>query len=97
MNITKKELILKSRYNWSESYTDQLGTKFFGDHLIFGRHDGMQVLFLINKLMGQHGLRYQLPLKIEEMLIFLPEKQFTHIQVKAWLMRNWDERMVLRH
>lgn len=88
--------MLKSRYNWSNDYADLSGTKFFGEHFIFGRHDGQQVIFLINKLMEQQGMGYQLPLKIEEMLIFLPEKQLTHTQVKAWLLRNWNNKMVLR-
>lgn len=95
MNITKNELVLKSRYWWPDGHSDFSKAHFFGDNLVFGRHDGMQVLCLINKLMEQYGIDFRLPLKIEEMLIFLPEKQLNHLQVKLWLVRNWSEEMIL--
>ncbi len=96
MNISKKELSLKARYNWHYGLLDLSPTLFFGDHLIFGRHDGQQVIFIINKILAQMGPAFQQPKKIEEMLIFMPEKQFTHIQAKAWLIRNWNNKMTLR-
>lgn len=88
--------MLKSRYNWvQDQFLLPLAT-VFGDHFIFGRHDGLQVLSLMNKLIEEKDVRYHLPLKIEEMLIFLPEKQLTHLQVRLWLIVNWEKRMVLR-
>lgn len=95
MNITKKELILKSRYNWSLTQSAPREEEFFEDKFIFERHDGMQVLSVINKLVEKQGIDFRLPLKIEEMLIFLPEKGLTHLQVKLWLIRNWNSGMVL--
>lgn len=96
MAITKKELILESRYNWPVGQPALLDDEVFEDQFIFERHDGMQVLSLINKLVEKQGVDFRLPLKIEEMLIFLPEKGLTHLQVKLWLIRNWSERMVLK-
>mgnify|MGYP003575385817 CR=1 FL=1 len=96
MKITRKELVLTSRYRWDQYRFSLPSASIFGDHFIFGRHDGRQVLCIMNKLMDEGGIRYHLPLKIEEMLIFLPEKQLTHLQVRLWLVRNWQERMVLR-
>jgi len=96
MKITRKDLLLKSRYNWERDQSSLPSTTVFGDHFLFGRHDGLQVLCLINKLMDQKGALYYLPLKMEEMLIFLPEKQLTHLQVRLWLERNWNKRMMIR-
>ncbi len=94
MNITKKELMLKSRYNWSDGRSVTLDNEFFGDQFIFERHDGIQLLSLINRLIERQGISFRLPLKIEEMLIFLPEKRLTHLQVKLWLIHNWNRGMV---
>jgi hypothetical protein len=96
MKITKKELLLRSRYNWHLENSSPPSTEIFGDHFVFGRHEGPQVLSMINKLMDDRGIRYCHPLKIEEMLIFLPEKAFTHLQVRLWIVRNWEEGMVIR-
>ena len=96
MKITRKELLLKSRYNWVPDQSSLPSTSVFGDHFIFARHDGLQVLSMVNKLMDERGIRYHQPLKIEEMLIFLPEKRLTHLQVRLWILRNWEQRMVIR-
>ncbi|WP_461791559.1 hypothetical protein [Pedobacter sp.] len=96
MKITRKELLLKSRYTWSPDQSPPSSASVFGDHFVFARHDGPQVLCMVNKLMDDSGIRYHQLLKIEEMLIFLPEKRLTHLQVRLWLLRNWEQRMVLR-
>lgn len=95
MIINKEDLKLIRRYQWASRVNRSSERPFFGDHLIFDRHDGYQVLHLINKLSaklpGVASAR-----KIEEMLIFLPEKGLTHIQVKEWVIVNWDKMMKVK-
>ena len=95
MIIKKEDLKLIQRYQWVSRANRSSERPFFGDHLIFNRHDGYQVLHLINKLSAQlsGGTSSR---KIEEMLIFLPEKSLTHIQVKEWVIDNWNKGMKVK-
>lgn len=90
--IEKDNLKLKQRYSWNNGGGMHSNRPFFGDHLAFNRHDGYQVLHLINKLSTQLS-GVLLSGKIEEMLIFLPEKNLTHIQAREWVIRNWHNAM----
>jgi hypothetical protein len=61
---------------------------------VFNRHEGPEVLSLINKLMQRHNLsNIKSVEKIETMLINLPFEEQTHRQVSGWIMNHWNKKI----
>ena len=89
MRVNKDKLKFKKRYSWQEGNDSPSRNIFFGDHLIFDRHDGDHVLHLIRKIDTVQDFHNPLSSEeIETLLIFLPDKELTHSQVRKWISLN---------
>ncbi len=96
IQISKNDLLFKNRYNWKEENTGHLPKDKSLDNAIFNRHQGNEVLFMINKLMDQNNLsNVASGQKIEAMLLSIPNRDQSHQQVKEWVLRNWDKELKL--
>ena len=92
MRVNKDKLKFKKRYSWQEGNDSPSRNIFFGDHLIFDRHDGDHVLHLIRKIDTVQDFHNPLSSEeIETLLIFLPDKALTHSQVRKWITSNRDK------
>jgi len=92
MRVNKDKLKFKKRYSWQEGNDNPSRNIFFGDHLIFDRHDGDHVLHLIRKIDTVQDFHNPLSSEeIETLLIFLPDKALTHSQVRKWITLNRDK------
>ena len=97
MLVEEHDLSLKHRYRWDYTLINHSDAYFFGNYMVFNRHDGYQVLRLINKLDGH--LKFSgngSTERIEQMLIFLPEEKLSVAQVKQWIILNWNKPLCLK-
>lgn len=90
----KDDLLFKNRYKWNkETNAEQL--QYFG-FTVFNRHQGCEVVFLINQLMNKNALiTIKSAQKIETMLINLPNEEQTFRQVSKWVIYNWNNKLQL--
>lgn len=90
----KNDLLYKNRYNWDNEITGSLYCPSLKINSIFNRHDGYQVLNLINYVMGQNNLSStNSVIKIETMLITLSDEQQSHEEVRKWIISNWNRKI----
>jgi hypothetical protein len=91
MLFGKNDLLFKNRYRWSNERTGQI---HFSNFAIFNRHQGNEVLFLINQLMDKHNhSTLYAAEKMEAMLVSLPNEEQTNQQVSNWIILNWDNKL----
>ena len=86
----KSDLIYS--YQW-ETYDDDPKLRGEPDHSLFNRHQGWEVLYLINKL----GEAYHIELKsagnkMERMIReHLPSNIRSQVNVKQWIRDHWNQ------
>lgn len=92
--FSKSDLHYQNRYSWNNEKGMNLSRAPFAENTVFNRHEGTEVLSLINKLMQQHKLsNIQSMEKIETMLINLPFEEQTHRQVSEWITNHWNKEL----
>jgi hypothetical protein len=91
----KSDLRYQNRYCWNIEKSNNLSLVTCSAHGVFNRHEGYEVLNLINRLMQLHNLSHIKSLeKIETMLINLPFEEQTHRQVSTWIMEHWNRKIL---
>ncbi|MGF7080334.1 hypothetical protein [Mucilaginibacter sp. UYCu711] len=91
MLFAKNDLLFKNRYHWSNEKNGDI--RFLGI-AFFNRHQGNEVLFLINQLMDKHDhSTLNAAKKMEAMLVSLPNEEQTHQQVSNWIIHNRDNQL----
>ncbi|MEO6523319.1 MAG: hypothetical protein ABIN91_16675 [Mucilaginibacter sp.] len=92
--FSKSDLHYQNRYSWNNEKRLGLSRTTFAVNIIFNRHDGPEVLGLINRLMQRHNLSSMKSVeKMETMLINLPFEEQTHRQVGEWIMNHWNKKV----
>ena len=88
--LTKNDL--EYTYSWSVISGDDPKISGAPDNTLFNRHEGYEVLYLINKFAQIHNLTKELSgLKLEKMIKnHLPSNIRSQINVKKWLEENWN-------
>jgi hypothetical protein len=78
-------------YSWSVVPPDSPRITGEPDSTLFNRHEGYEVLYLINKLSQTWGLKQKASgLKMERMIRnHLPAATRSQANVKAWIHSNW--------
>jgi len=90
MRYTKSDLVYED-YNWSAGPGDNPNLTGTPDNDLFSRHEGYEMLYMINRLMEQLGLHEQEEgQRLERMLREeLPGDVRSRERVRRWVMENW--------
>jgi hypothetical protein len=88
--LTKSDL--KYTYSWTAINGDNPKISGEPDNTLFNRHEGYEVLYLINKFAEIYNFKQKASgLKLEEMIKnHLPSEVRSQINVKQWLKNNWN-------
>lgn len=88
--LTKNDLIYT--YSWTAINKDNPKISGEPDSTLFSRHEGYEVLYLINKFAEIYKLLQKSSgLKLEKMIKkYLPSDTRSQINVKKWLEDNWN-------
>jgi hypothetical protein len=83
---------LQYTYTWTAIAGDNPKISGVPDSTLFNRHEGYEVLYLINKVMDLHNLSsISTGQKIEKMIkMGLPSDVRSQIHVLAWIEKNWN-------
>ena len=86
----QSDLIYKD-YQWTAYPNDNPHVTGAPDSTRFNRHEGYEVLYLINKLMPAQGLDQKTDgNKMEKMIRqHLPSSMVMQTEVKKWIADNW--------
>lgn len=90
--ITKNDLIYKD-YSGTAISGDNPKVTCEPDSTLFNRHEGYEVLYLINKLAEIWGFKNKSSAEKMEKMIrnHLPSDIRSQINVKQWIYNNWDK------
>jgi len=83
---------LQYQYSWSVIAPDNPRITGKPDSTMFNRHEGYEVLSLINRMAEKHGFKQTSSgQKLETMIHkHLPSDIRSQANVQAWLEKNWD-------
>jgi hypothetical protein len=83
---------LQYTYSWNAIDGDNPKISGEPDNTLFNRHEGYEVLYLVNKLSQIFNFKQKTSgLKLEKMIKnYLPSDTRSQINVKKWLVDNWD-------
>lgn len=89
---TKTDLIFQD-YKWTAFPSDDPKITGTPDSTLFNRHEGYEVLYLINKLASIWGLKQKGSGEKMETMIRknLPSDIRSQANVRAWIHSNWDK------
>jgi hypothetical protein len=89
--LTKSDLIYT--YSWTAIPGDDPRVSGEPDSTLFNRHEGYEVLYLINKYASMHSLYNKADgLKAEKLInTKLPSDVRSQIKVKEWLHNHWND------
>jgi hypothetical protein len=91
--FSKSDLHYQNRYSWNSEKCMNLSRAPLAGNIVFNRHEGNEVLGLINRITQLNNLSSIKSVeKIETMLINLPFEEQTHRQVSEWIMNNWNKK-----
>jgi hypothetical protein len=92
MNIFNKAHLLYKDYDWKTYDDDDPKVTGFPDNTLFNRHQGFEILYLINKLMEEWKFKNIASGQHMEKLIreYLPSDIRSQLHVKEWLKKNWE-------
>lgn len=84
---------LQSQYSWTAIPGDNPRITGKPDSTLFNRHEGYEVLYLINAIGEEQGWKQKASgLKLEKMIKQnLPSDVRSQENVKKWLLNNWDK------
>jgi hypothetical protein len=87
--ITKSHLAYQ--YSWTAIKGDDPKISGPPDSTMFSRNEGYEVLYLINAIANEHGLKeISSAQKIEKMIKqYLPADIRSQAKVKQWIETNW--------
>ncbi len=90
--ITKNDLIYKD-YSWTAISGDNPKVTDEPDSTLFNRHEGYEVLYLINKLAEMWNFKQKISAEKMEKMIrkYLPSDIRSQINVKQWIQNNWEK------
>lgn len=83
---------LKLSYSWEAIKGDNPKISGHPDSTLFNRHEGYEVLYLINKFSEKHDLQNKSSgHKIENMIrLHLPAEIRKQENVMEWIFNNWE-------
>jgi hypothetical protein len=83
---------LKLSYSWEVIKGDNPKISGHPDSTLFNRHEGYEVLYLINKFAEKHDLQNKSSgHKIENMIrLHLPAEIRKQENVMEWILNNWE-------
>jgi len=90
--ISKNDLLYKNEYSWTAVPGDDPKVSGKPDSTKFSRHEGYEVLYLINHLASEWNFKQiALANKMEKVIkLYLPSNIQSQENVKNWLHSNWD-------
>ena len=90
--LTKSDLKFND-YSWTALGKDDPKVTGIPDSTLFNRHEGYEVLYLINKFAERHDLKNKASgQKAERMLHeYLPSEVRSQIKVMTWLANSWKD------
>jgi hypothetical protein len=92
MALMKKSDLQYDDYSWTALDSDNPKITGKPDSTMFSRHEGYEVLSLINRLAKKHGLeKIESGQKLETMIHnYLPSDVRSQANVQVWLENNWE-------
>lgn len=90
MSYTKSDMVY-SDYRWSSGSEDNPNLKGEPDHSLFSRHEGYEMLYLINAYLKKKGLTSDASGEKAEKLLHdkLPSNRHSQINAIKFLDDNW--------
>jgi len=90
--FTKTDMVFKD-YRWSAYPNDDPRVTGKPDSTLFNRHEGYEVLYLVNKLAELWTLRVVSACQKMERMIrqHLPSYTRSQTEVQAWIHENWSK------
>ncbi len=90
MSIQLKKADLQYEYDWTAGNGDDPSITGAPDSRMFNRHQGYEVLYLINAFLKKHKMKAMASgNKVEDMLQKLPSNIRSRANVVSWLETNW--------
>ena len=80
---------LAGKYSWTAIKGDDPRVSGEPDRTLFNRHEGYEVLYLLNKFAGAYAHDIDDFLRAERMLQHLPSTVRSQARVIDWLETNW--------
>jgi len=91
MSFTRSNL-LYGNYSWTALRGDDPKISGVPDSTLFSRHEGYEMVYLINKIMDEYNLNIASGQKIERMIhTGLPGDIRSQKNVRDWIVTNWDK------
>ncbi|MBD3270354.1 hypothetical protein GF376_02410 [Candidatus Peregrinibacteria bacterium] len=93
MSLMSKSDLIYMDYKWSAYGNDDPKITGEPDSSLFSRKEGYEVLYLINKIASDNGLKQKSSgEKLEKMIHeYLPSDTRSQVNVVKWIKANWDK------